>query len=46
MDIIKLKCLGGDVFFSKQDVPDDTFLSALISWNDGSTELSVSEPKK
>ena len=46
MDIIKLKCLGGDVFFSKEDVPDDTFLSALISWNDGSTELSVSEPKE
>ena len=29
MDIIKLKCLGGDVFFSKQDVPDDTFLMHL-----------------
>ena len=46
MDIIKLQCLGGDVFFSKGDVPEDTFLSALISWEGSGTNLSVNEPKE
>jgi hypothetical protein len=46
MDIIKLKCLGGDVFFSNEDIPENTFLSALISWEEDVTNLSVNEPKE
>ena len=44
--LIKLNCLGGCVFVDTDHIPEDSFLSKLIEWEEGKTEFDVSEPKE
>ena len=44
--IVKLNCLGGSVFVDTEHIPEDTFLSKLIEWEEGKKEFDVSEPKE